>query len=68
MARGEKIWLKRANIPLWVIQLICLCIFTAAAGIALYAVESVSGDYGLGGDIQHALKYTCVAAPYLRSH
>ena len=59
MARGEKIWLKRANIPLWIIQLICLLIFTAAAGFALYAVESVSDDYGFSGDVEHALKYAC---------
>jgi hypothetical protein len=57
MARGEKIWLKRANIPLWIIQLICLLIFTAAAALALYAVERVSSDYGFSGDVEHALKY-----------
>ena len=57
MARGEKIWLKRANIPLWIVQLICLVIFTGGAGVALYAVERVSSDYGVGGDIEHALEY-----------
>ena len=36
---GDKIWLKRVLIPLWVIQLIILLIFTGASAFALYIVE-----------------------------
>ncbi|KAK3699512.1 hypothetical protein LTR37_016381 [Vermiconidia calcicola] len=37
---GEKIWLKRVLIPLWVIQLIVLLIFSAASAFALYVTTS----------------------------
>ena len=59
MAPGEKIWLKRANIPIWVIQLIVLLIFTASAGIALYAVENIdnlNGNISLGNNVEQVLK------------
>lgn len=57
MARGEKIWLKRANIPIWVIQLLVLLIFTASSAIALYAVSSIENfDDNVGDDVKQVLK------------
>ena len=58
MARGEKIWLKRANIPIWVIQLIVLLIFTASAALALYAVDNIDNldNISLGDNVEQVLK------------
>lgn len=39
---GDKIWLKRVLIPIWVIQLIILLIEVAGSAISLYAVDSYS--------------------------
>ena len=50
---GEKIWLKRVLIPLWIVQLIVLVIFCVAAGLSLYAVDTFEFD----DTIENVLKY-----------
>ena len=50
--------MKRVLIPIWVIQLIVLLVFAAAAGLALYAVGSVD----LGNAVENVLKYVLVRA------
>lgn len=57
MARMEKIWMKRMNIPIWVAQLLVMLIFTGAAAVALYAVDQIDDDYGLRNDLYSLLKY-----------
>lgn len=49
--------MKRVLIPLWIIQLICLVIFAAGAGFALYVVDKANDDYGFDENVQNALKY-----------
>ncbi|KAK3701068.1 hypothetical protein LTR37_015630 [Vermiconidia calcicola] len=41
---GDKIWLKKALIPLWSIQLIVLLLFSATSALALWAVDQVELD------------------------
>ena len=49
--------MKRVDIPIWIVQLICLLIFTASAGIALYAVNKYSGDLDFSDRVENAVKY-----------
>ena len=48
--------MKRVDIPIWIVQLICLLIFTASAGIALYAVDNYSDDLDFSDKVENALK------------
>ena len=54
---AEKLWLKRVNVPIWVIQLIVLLIFTGTAAIALYVVADAGDQLDLGDNVENVLKY-----------
>ena len=52
---GNKIWLKRVLIPLWVIQLIVAVIVLGASAVDLWAVNSAQ-DNGDLANVDHEAK------------
>ena len=54
---ADKIWLKRALIPLWVLQLLVLLILIGSSAVGLYAVQEYNEDVDVSDNVYMAATY-----------
>ena len=54
---ADKIWLKRALIPLWVLQFLVLLILIGSSAVGLYAVQEYNEDVNVGSNVYTAATY-----------